>query len=224
MTRASNPGNIRINPLQWWRFRPMGLICGGGFALLMFFLWGALTLAGQKASIPTKDGGETPVWLFGFASLITLALYTWLEARKFRTGDANPGVVVSLNPQLVAVATDLTQGVGEFPAVKIIATKLKTSMGQPLQIGTCIPTVATYAHPPNRHSGHWGGFHPLPAEYATGNQEVLRRLLGSFKDKKYVALKHSLAAIQQPYRPGLYAMWEAPDRPRGRRIGKTLDF
>ncbi len=223
-TFASNPGNVRLNPLRWWRFQPMGAILGGGFAAITFAVWLGLTLAGMKGSIPTKDGGETPIWVFGVASLATVALYTWLAARKFHSGDANPGVVVALNPTLIAVPTDLSQGEGVFPAVKILKINLATAGGEPITIGARVPTVATYAAAPNKEAGHWGDFYPFPAEYATGDPNVLRRLLDSFPEAQYDFLNKSLARIDQPYRTGLYAMWEAPGKPVGRRIARPVDF
>ncbi|QDU91534.1 hypothetical protein Pla175_49630 [Pirellulimonas nuda] len=221
---ASNPGKVPFNPLRWYRHQPLGLIVGGGVAALALALWLGLSLAGMKASIPTKDGGETPIWLFAPASLATMAFYAWLAARKFNSGDANPGVVVSLSPALLAVPTDLTQGGGSYPVVKIVPIKLKASGGQPLQLGTRVATVATYAMPPNKHAGHWSDFYPYPAEYATGDPQALQRLLASFTQTQYEFLQQALTRIERPFKPGLYAMWETPDKPAGRRISKAADF
>lgn len=223
-TVASNPGRIRFNPIRWCRYQPLTLIAGVGFAVLMFLVWGGLRMAGHSGSIPMKDGGETPIWGFGIAGLVTMAIFVGLWARKFRSGDANPGVVIALDPPLAAVPTDLTQGEGEFPAIKIIRINLQTAMGEPLRIGSRIPTVATYAHPPNSSAGHWSDFYPTPAEYVTGDRDALERLLASFPEEQYEFVAQALRVIERPYRPGLYAMWSAPGKLPGRRIKKAADF
>jgi len=223
-TQASNPGEVPMNPLRWWRHQPLWPALGIGFTVLIFALCLGLSMAGKKASITNKRGGETPLWIFGPAGLLTVGFYTWNSSRKLQSGDANPGVVVSLNPTLIAVATDLTQGGGEFPAVKILRINLTHSGDQPLELGSPVPTVATYAQSPIKDAGHSGDFYPVPAEYATGDQQVIQRLLDSFSPDHYRLVEHALEQLQQPYRPGLYALWEAPGKPIGRRIAKQKDF
>ena len=223
-TYASNPGRVPMNPLRWWRHQPLWPALGLGFTVLLFAVWLGLSMAGKKASITNKNGGETPIWIFGPAGLLTVGYYTWNSSRKLQSGDANPGVVVALNPTLIAVATDLTQGGGEFPAVKISRINLTHSRGQPIELGTRVPTVATYAQSPIKDAAHWGDFYPVPAEYATGDPKVIERLLASFSKEQYTFLEQALQQIEQPLRTGLYALWEAPGKPSGRRIAKQKDF
>jgi hypothetical protein len=223
-TFASNPGQVPFNLLRYWRHKPLGILLGGGFAVVTLVVWLALVASGHSGAIPTKDGGETPIWLFGLAALATTAYFGWLESRKFRSGDANPGIVVSLNPTLIAVATDLTQGEGEFPAVKILKINMTTQAGRPLAVGMVVPTVAVYASAPNSGAGHWGDFYPQPAEYATADPQVLERLIDSFPRWQLDFLRAAIKTIKQPFAPGLYAMWPAPGKPPGRRIKSGKDF
>ncbi|QDU55403.1 DUF3239 domain-containing protein [Aeoliella mucimassa] len=223
-TVASNPGLIRFNPLQWWKYQPLGLIAGVGSAALVLLIWLGLVLSGHSGTLATKDGGATPIWLFSPAILGTLAYFTWNKSHKFRRGDANPGIVVSLEPALIAVPTDLSQGVGEYLAVKILPIKLKSSCGKPLEIGSVVPTIAYYGAPHNKHAEHWSDFYPDPAEYATGDQATLERLAASFPEEQYAFLHEALQLIERPYAPGLYALWEAPGKAIGRKINNKNDY
>ncbi|TWT33556.1 hypothetical protein KOR34_33880 [Posidoniimonas corsicana] len=223
-TVASNPGEVRFNPIQWQRHHPLPFVAAVAAAVVAVLLWVGLTMAGHSGGIPTKDGGETPIWLFAPACLATLAFFTWTHARRFKSGDANPGVVVALNPTLLAVATDLTQGAGEFPAVRILRINLKTSAGEPLRVGSRVPTVALYAQPHDKQAGHWSDFAPVPVEYGTSNPQVVQRVLASFPDEQYDFLEHALSQIEQPFQPGLYALWSTPGKAPGRKINKPADF
>jgi hypothetical protein len=221
---ASNPGRVRFNPLQWWRHQPLGFVLGAGGALFFLLLWLGLVMSGHSGTIANKQGGQTPLWLFSPAILATLAIFTWNQARRFSMGDANPGVVVALNPTLIAVPTDLTLGHDEYPVIKILKVNMKTADGKPLEIGSRVPTIAVYQIPKEKTAGHWGDFLPLPAEYATNDSAVLRRLLASFPKEQYEFLQQALKWIEQPLQPGLYALWEAPGKRAGRRIKRGKDF
>lgn len=223
-TAASNPGRLPFNPLCYWRYRPFFAALAVGVAILFVVIWAILIFNGHSGSIPTKDGGATPIWLFAPATLLTLGFYTWLIARKFQTGDANPGVVVSLDPTLVAVRTDLSKGDGDFPALKIVRVSLVSTNGEPLQIGTRISTVSNYFDTAGRDALHWGDFDPEPAEYATGDDSSLNRLASSFSKQQYLAIAKSLKLVSKPYQPGLYAMWNADGKTPGRRIQTKDDF
>ncbi|MEM9186856.1 MAG: DUF3239 domain-containing protein [Planctomycetota bacterium] len=223
-TFASNPAEIRLNFLRWVRHKPLIPAIGVVSCLFIVGLWAVLTAAGMKASIPTKDGGETPIWLFGPACLAGAAVLMRFGMPNFGSGDANPGVVVSVQPTLLAVPTDLTQGVGEFPAVKIVRINLVESGGAPIELGSRVPTVAHYADAHSKHANHWSDFYPVPVEYATGDPSAVDRLLRSFPNDQYELLDHALACIEQPYQAGLYALWPAPGKKPGRRIKGKADF
>lgn len=221
---ASNPGQVRFNPIQWWRHQPLGFVLGVGGAVFFVLLWLVLVTSGHTGTIANKEGGQTPLWIFSPAILATLAFFTWNQARRFKMGDANPGVVVALNPTLIAVPSDLTLGYNEYPVVKILKVNMKTADGKPLEIGSRIPTIAVYQIPKEKTAGHWSDFLPLPAEYATNDSSVLHRLLASFPKEQYDFLQQALKLIEQPLKPGLYAMWEASGKRAGRRIAKWSDF
>ena len=82
-------------------------------------------------------------------------MFTWPKYRKFKAGDANPGVIVDLNPTLVAVLTDLSKGNGELPAVKIFKANLGSTEEKPLKVGTKVSTVSNYFDTAGKDAWHW---------------------------------------------------------------------
>ena len=155
---------------------------------------------------------------FGFG-----AVYFYNKFRHFMRGDGNPGVVVFLNPTLVAVATDLSHGDEEYLAVKIIRTKLKNSQGKQLQIGSIIATAAQYGAAAFGNKAHFASFDPVPVEEATANESYIESLIQSFDDQQYERLK-IVKDLPQPYQPGLYYMWADGDLPAGRRAARGTRF
>ena len=115
---ASNPGRLRVNPVRYVRAFP-----------LRFWFWvGALGL------------GVLLGWLLHWLVLVPFgALAGWQLLRlrrdvrfQFLGGCINPGKVVSLDPPLVAVSTDLDSGGGGFPVVKVLRQPLALmSTGKP---------------------------------------------------------------------------------------------
>ncbi len=221
---ASNPAKLPFNPLCYWRYNPNNAAIAFGFAIVVIATWGILVWTGHKASIPTKDGGETPIYWFAFGALATLGFYTYLKSRKFKTGDANPGVIVSLDPTLLAVHTDLAKDEIEFPAIKIVRTRITSVNGKPFKVGTCIPTVSQYLDSAGRDAMHWGDFEPEPAAYATSDEDSINRLASTFGKDQFDLLSKSLKQIPRPFEPGLYALWHTPGKAQCRRITSKSDF
>ena len=203
---ASNPGKLRVNPLRWILHKPtwpivLALLFVGSVALVSFW----------------------PGFLTGFALLFGGAFnfFYWRRVSDhFRYGCANPGIVVSLDPTLIAVSTDLTMGEGKYPVIKIIEANLTKSAGEPLKVGSLLPTVALYNHPANDDHPHWSDFDPLPADYVTGNVAKVLMVLATFTHEDIDELKSGLKHIKQPYEPGLYVLW--PEA--GKQLGRLADF
>ena len=81
-------------------------------------------------------------WL-GLLVFVTALLVNWLywrhQAAHFALGCANPATVVSLNPPLLAVYTDLTTGERAYPVIKILRDS-----GIPSSVGDKFATVSLY--------------------------------------------------------------------------------
>lgn len=187
--RASNPGGLRVNPFCWLRHYP-------AWPLVLFFGFWALVVLAWLVN-------REQLWGLAVAALAVNGFY-WKRLREhFRYGDANPGIVVSLEPMLIAVATDLTKGAGQYPVVKIFNKRLPTIDGQRPRLGARLATVALYEGSSDK-SPHWSDFDPLPAQCATGDQAALERIMNSFTQRDWDRLNSWLAHVPQPFRRGLY--------------------
>ncbi len=103
--RASNPGNLEVNLFRWLRHYPKWPVIWFG-SLLLF--------------VGLAFVGHWTYWIIALALLVMNLLY-WQRVRDhFRHGDANPAIILSLKPMLIAVSADLSKGAGKYPAIKII--------------------------------------------------------------------------------------------------------
>ncbi|MEI6193118.1 MAG: DUF3239 domain-containing protein [Verrucomicrobiota bacterium] len=127
-------------------------------------------------------------FLFLLMPVLVLNVLYWIRIKEFfAKGDANPGIIIQLNPVLIAVATDLVQHSGSYPAIKVISTQLKSFMGQPPQVGMAVPTVALYYRPLDKNCPHWADLirdhsnvQPATKRFLSGWQRHSRNTIGSF--------------------------------------------
>ncbi|WP_425396315.1 DUF3239 domain-containing protein [Aeoliella sp.] len=204
--RASNPGEVQVNYLRWVRSSPT-------WPLVLTSL-----LAVSLVLISVMPG-----FIFGTVFLLVLGvnyLYWRRVTAHFQNGDTNPGVVVALDPTLIAVFTDLTMGEGEYPVIKILEIHLTESGGQQLELGSYVPTIALYDFPIPNDAPHWSDFQPIPAEYGTGDPEVVAQLMSTFDQAYYSNLLEGLKLVPKPYEEGLYVLWPEP----GKELGRRADF
>lgn len=205
-TYATNPGRLSVNYLRWLRHKPKWPL-----------IW--ITLLLLSVAVVTWSPG----FLTGLFFMLVAAcnFFYWRRVGDhFRYGNTNPGIVVGLEPTLIAVLTDLSMGEGEYPVIKIVEVNIKRSAGEPLKLGAYLPTVALYDHPASDDSAHWSDFFPLPADYATGDIAKVLFLLATFERSDFDELKAGLKHIAQPYQPGLFVLW--PEE--GKQLGRLADF
>jgi hypothetical protein len=130
---ASNPAGIRISYLRYFCARP-------GPILILFAVTAAIVAASVWLS-----------WwiLFGLALVLpVLAIYLLRIGAHFMHGCANPGVIVSERPCLVAVFTDLTRdGESFWPVIRIIRQPLARLGHEPVVRGGRVVTAAFYVPP-----------------------------------------------------------------------------
>lgn len=187
--RASNPGNIEVNLLRWIRHYPKWPI-----------IW-TTSLLGSIACAWFVH------WSFWIPAVLLLALnwFYWQRVRDhFRHGCANPGIILSLDPTLIAVTTDLTKGFGDFPVVKIIEKSLPSVCGQLPQVGSRVPTVALYVPSPDENLPHWADFDPRPVDCATGDVAAMQAVMDTFTEEEWQELNERLRQVPRPYQCGLY--------------------
>lgn len=205
-TYASHPGRLKVNWIRWIRFKPKWPLILGA------------VLLGCSALFVYTMGVLTGLLLFLVAAMCVLY---WLRvSNHFQYGCANIAVVVSLDPVLIAVSTDLSTGEGDFPVIKIVEIAMTRSAGKLLEVGDLLPTVSLYASPPQGETRHWSTFIPVPADYVTSDPHQIARLLANFTDEDIATLHSQLQQVPTPYEPGLYLMW----RETGKQLGRQPEY
>lgn len=222
---ASNPGGVRVKPLRWllnfYIWLPFGWFWPTVFAVL-------IVAGAWFAIVSLPDMGEDIHYsalgmLVVMAGVFLSGVYwqpVWQTLKAIRVhyemGDANPGIVVSLHPLLIAVRTDLRLAGGHYPAVKIEETRLSLANGEMLAIGTIVATIATYAQPIDESMPHWSDFYPLPVDWVA-NAKTVDRVMATFSGDQIRSLQEALQHVPQPFEPGLYLLWTGPGKAAGRK-------
>lgn len=141
-------------------------------------------------------------WTLGivFVGALLYNFWYWITAfNRFKMEDVNLGKVVSINPDRVAVVTDMTKMVGFYPIIKIVETKLAPFEKE---LNSFIPTVALYIDNPFDYP-FWSEFNPTPLSYGSSDKYILQSRLNSFADEDYDELDRLLAQIGTT-KPGTY--------------------
>jgi hypothetical protein len=194
-TSASNPARARLNPLRYAWFYPTWPLS-----------WTVLLAASVFLAV-----GVSLWFLFLVASILTLNIFYWIRVKEFFVhGDSNPGLVIHLQPTLVAVVTDLGNRGGAYPAIKVFRTRLRRSMGERIEPGTRLATVALYSRGTDPNAPHWTDFDPRPLECATGNPQVIHRVFDLYSRGEWRRLEACVERLPSPA-PGLYRLREWPN-------------
>lgn len=179
-SRASNPGNIRVEPLLWMRnylFDTSVLVIG-----LLISLWLCFVLS----------------WLF----LLLVAFFVrgiyvyWGHLREhFIYGCILPGIVVTLKPTLVAVYADVSKGNGSYPAVKIVSIELSRTRTKALRLHDRIALVALFTDK-DKTAPYWTDFTPLAVESATSDRAIVERVWQSIDEKDWQEVEKTLPQLK----------------------------
>jgi hypothetical protein len=191
--------NVRV---EWWHYyRGFPGQAALGIAVAMLGMVGAVVTHPAYAVVAA----------FGACALF--AEFAGVRCR-FRTGQPCPAIVISQDPTLVAIGTDLRTpgGSSAMPAVRILWQPLGRLVGGAPAVGTRLAAVGTYVPPARR--GAWSDFDARVVRCATRDEvEVMRvtQLLGERDWEDLEALIGRLSAR----RAGLHTLWD--DNRRGRR-------
>lgn len=186
-TAASNPGMFRVSLLQYTRAYPK---------------WPSIWFGGLAISLLLC---VVSLWFIIIAAFFVFATWFYCNRLKsqFVAGCVNPGIIVSLQPPLVAVYTDLTKGGSEFPVVKIERHPIRRmSTGVP-EKGQKVTTVAFYESM-EEELEHWTDFTPRLTACATGDRRVIQKQLKSVETEDWQHLKAAISQVPKPLTPGLY--------------------
>lgn len=196
-TAASNPGMFRVSLLHYSRAYPKWpLVWFGGLVLSLLLCIVSL-------------------WFTISAAFFAFATWFYFNSVKsqFVAGCVNPGIIVSLQPPLVAVYTDLTKGGSEFPVVKIQQHPIHRMCTGPAEKGQKVTTVAFYESM-EEELEHWTDFRPRLTACATGDRRIVQKQLQSIETEDWAHLKAAISQVPKPLTPGLYRYYpdEALDR------------
>ncbi len=197
-TVASNPGGVRVKPLVYARYFPS--------ALRELTLGAVLTALGLVGAVATK-GSSLIALVVGFR----IAAKGWRLLKRvedhFLNGCALPGVVVAVEPIVVASLTNLSTGPhAVYDTVKVVTMpKLAKVKGRTFATGDRIPVVAKYAG--RMPTPKWDNFFPSPALFATDDPAELARVEASIGDDDWQELNEALFQIPKPYHNGLFPVY-----------------
>lgn len=199
-TRASNPGNVKVD----WIHCFLGWPIGTTLAFLAAFALAGYGLLRINAGI-TKDGVGMIAGAVALVAFICWSWYTW--SRVMIYGCANPGMVVDAAKGLVAVLTDLDTGTGEhFWVIKIVQQPLGRMADGPAENDQRVGTVAGYMGDPSK--GHWETFEPCVVGCITRNDKTINRVLKSFDNDDWELLTEALKEVPTPWKQGQWRVLE----------------
>jgi hypothetical protein len=188
-TSASNAGMVRVHIPTYFRCYPV----------VPSLLIAVVPIAAVVAPfLAPRHPWTWPVVLFG-ANFV----YWYLVSMHTRQGDVNPGVVVSTDPNLVAVLADM-DSTGSNPQwiIKILRQPLARMTGGPPTVGMRLGTIAMYEG--DAKKGRWDNISPRVANCVTNNEPAIRRVEASIPHEQWALLEAALPNLPQPYRPGIY--------------------
>ena len=195
-TQASHPGGIKTSPFKWLMSYPTWPLVW--FVPLCLFVALAIFVH----------------WLFW----IPVAFFAWANRFYWRRvhdhfmfGCANPAMIVNMEPMLIASATDLTKGGGEFPVIKIVEKNIKTANGETPQLGTRLVTVALYQQHPDDDGSmpRWRTFDPRPVDCVTSDVSAMQRVMASLGSDDWQSLDDGLAKLPKPRVAGQYLITDS---------------
>ncbi len=184
-TVASTPGRVRQHFLTYVRSFPrIPIFC---FVLL---------LSGIAMQVSMGKGGmalATPA--------VAFMLLHWAVAEEhLRNGDLCPGLVVE--PNLVAVWTDLSTGGPCEPFVKVLRVPLHRVRGPVPVVGDRIATVALYRG--SLSAKRWKDFSPVVVNLVTNDAAEIRRAVERVQEPFWAMVEAGASELPKPLRPGLY--------------------
>lgn len=186
---ASQPAGVRVSLWRWTkRYPKWPLLLVSSFVLSVLaciFVDGMFLVAVPLAVLPN--------------------IYYWNRVREhFLHGDANPGVVVSTSPLLIAVWTDMRKEAGtSYPMLRVFEEPPAKEWGDAPAVGTRLATSALYGIGDDEDTPYWESFEPRPVEPVAASAEEARALLESFSPERWERLERAVAKLK-PLREGLH--------------------
>lgn len=187
---AANPGMLRISMLKFWLSFPKWPTVWTSLLLISVLLGVFLTCFG---------------WVLALLFLVVKVFYWKVVRNKFIGGCVNPSVVLSLDPPLVAVLTNLTKGETEteWNFIRILRQPIANMTGGPPQVGQRLATAALYTVSDD-DCPHWEYFAPVVVNCVTWNTADIQRVFFSIQSSDWEEISQGLKQLPQPFVEGLY--------------------
>lgn len=161
-------------------------------------VYAALILAGGALGLLVH-----PVfWVLSGGALLGALLGLRRLRKRFLTGRVLPAKVVSVQPYLVAVQTDLRRNSEPYPVIRVVRQPLERMAGGPPALGTRLAALASYSG--DRKNPHWDTFEPVVAGCVTADQAAIRRVCDSLTRRAWLDLEEGLRQVPTPTVPGQY--------------------
>lgn len=204
---ASNPANFRLDALHFYKYE---ILHDKGWQYYLYIiLLPALVIA--------------VVGYFIICAWVLMLLPLWMlwrghavKNQHAREGNVCPAKVVSINPDLVAVATNLSYVADKsFPVIHVKLASFRLFAGEPVRLGERLAMVTSYdlGEGEENHDPNAGKFFGLmscdPVRGMTRNAQTIQRTLDSISEESWRDLNHGLKQIPQPPQPGTYPYEEA---------------
>lgn len=174
---ASNPGKVSLDFIQWIKMNFFDVVKKTSYMIVpvLLMIWGH--------------------WLFVLLLILGI-LYNvryWFNSYNiFQAGDVNPGKVIHVNPDVVAVTTNMTKLFGDYPIVKVFETQLTK---EEKRVGAYIPTVAFYLDNPYDYP-FWAEFLPVPFSHGTKDKAILKSKMDSFSKEDFQELDNHYRQVE----------------------------
>lgn len=175
-SEGTNPGRVRLNPIRWTVMYPVKVL---------------------KLSVGLLISSVLTIkihWLFSIifiGFLLWNIWYWWNSFLRFKVGDVNPGKVIQLNPDRIAVATNMTKGFGNFPILKILDIKLRK---EDRILNKIIPTIASYTNNPFGYP-FWSEFNPVPMNHGIKDERIIEHYSNTYGDEEIKTLNEYIDKV-----------------------------
>jgi len=134
---------------------------------------------------------------------------------NYHMGTLNASIVVTRNPTRIALITDLTMGLGEYPLIRICKVNLSKKYNK---INKRIPVSCGYQNVEDQN--FWDYIKPNPLVYATTDENLIQQKINEIPSQDWIDLKRWIAANKSGFYEGYYPIrkdgngWEEYENPK----------
>ena len=112
----------------------------------------------------------------------------------------NPGVVIRLNPFLIAVSANLSKTNAYYPVIKVVSC----DSFKGAHVGMKIAAVTFRETRTGVRFSFWDDFDPIAVNKITNDPRINSELLSSFTRRRWELINQNLKQVSKPYKVGLY--------------------